>query len=1004
MSYADTNLDFSEIKVACLVGFNGSGKSAILDSITWAIWEKARASSEELIRQGEQEMWVSLEFEHLNNLYLVKRGKLKSAGRSSSKSTLEFMILEEDCMKLAAETNKWLSLSGSTIKETETQIEKILKMRFETFINSVYLRQGKADEFTVKSASQRKEVLTEILDLSYYDRLQEKAKIKAKEIEIKIGSLDIKLKDQDKIEEELILFNSKLEENQNLVQKHEKLFQEIEEAINTHQSSLESARIAKAQEEELNNQLSTITADIAKLTLEKNKLEQEDLQVSNLLDKQDEILQQYKEFEKVKSQVEELDKVSESYQELNLKILSIEKQIALEENTLVNKLSAKEDSCQNLINKIAAIEIEISDEAKIKHDFQEYKQMLEEESIQGKDENSFKNLAQRKTEIEKQLSDTKIKLESIYEEKKRKLHELEITLTNQEKLVFEKQTLESKINNFNIIENKRNSIEEEGSNLKNIIATKKSLVSNLENLTNDFKNKISQLESLNQDSLCPLCLSPINDKAKVLDHYNEEINIKNNLIESNNLEIAILETKKTSLGEEYLKLKTQLKDKDAVLKALGEIVSQEKINLDNLNLLNTLKQELSELRQKIDSSNFLTLEQESLKYINAEMTKINFDPILYTNLQGEIKNRKNQEIRYHKLINSLNTKASLENEISTLKNEISTLKEVLENKKYALALTNELSILITTKASLNYNQEDHSALKDKLSYLAKFAQQFNNIKASAEKKLNLQERIVSTLTAINEKASTHSQIKINIANLKSVITQIPDLESHLNLLYIQKSEIKSDLDKANREKYEFDTKYKITQANLNSFKQANEEKQSLKNTLNDYKVLIESLGKKGIQAAIIENAIPEIEAEANRLLQKLSNNQMHIAFSTQAKLKSGLVSETLEILISDSVGTRPYELFSGGEAFRANFAIRIALSKLLTRRSHAKLETLIIDEGFGSQDEESREKLVRTIKSIEDEFACILVISHMNDIKEMFKTQIEVTKNNGQSYVNIINS
>ncbi len=263
---------------------------------------------------------------------------------------------------------------------------------------------------------------------------------------------------------------------------------------------------------------------------------------------------------------------------------------------------------------------------------------------------------------------------------------------------------------------------------------------------------------------------------------------------------------------------------------------------------------------------------------------------------------------------------------------------------------------------------------------------------------------MSTLTSINEKANTHTQIKVNIANLKTVITQIPDLESQLNLLYKQKSEIKSNLDKANREKYEFDTKYKITQASLNSFKQANEEKQSLKNTLNDYKILIDSLGKKGIQAAIIENAIPEIEAEANRLLQKLSNNQMYIAFSTQAKLKSGLVSETLEILISDSVGTRPYELFSGGEAFRANFAIRIALSKLLTRRSHAKLETLIIDEGFGSQDEESREKLVRTIKSIEDEFACILVISHMNDIKEMFKTQIEVTKNNGQSYVNIINS
>ena len=58
------------------------------------------------------------------------------------------------------------------------------------------------------------------------------------------------------------------------------------------------------------------------------------------------------------------------------------------------------------------------------------------------------------------------------------------------------------------------------------------------------------------------------------------------------------------------------------------------------------------------------------------------------------------------------------------------------------------------------------------------------------------------------------------------------------------------------------------------------------------------------------------------------------------------------------VGTRNYELFSGGEAFKVNFAVRVALSRLLARRSGAKLETLIVDEGFGSQDEASRERLV----------------------------------------------
>jgi exonuclease SbcC len=66
--------------------------------------------------------------------------------------------------------------------------------------------------------------------------------------------------------------------------------------------------------------------------------------------------------------------------------------------------------------------------------------------------------------------------------------------------------------------------------------------------------------------------------------------------------------------------------------------------------------------------------------------------------------------------------------------------------------------------------------------------------------------------------------------------------------------------------------------------------------------------------------------------------------------KKGEIAETLNIKIFEGHGTRDYEMFSGGEAFRIDFAIRIALSRLLARRAGAPLPTLIIDEGFGTQD------------------------------------------------------
>ncbi len=156
--------------------------------------------------------------------------------------------------------------------------------------------------------------------------------------------------------------------------------------------------------------------------------------------------------------------------------------------------------------------------------------------------------------------------------------------------------------------------------------------------------------------------------------------------------------------------------------------------------------------------------------------------------------------------------------------------------------------------------------------------------------------------------------------------------------------------------------------------------------------LRDAFGKKGIQAMIIESAIPEMEVEANRLLQRMSEGRMNLRLETQREKVTGGVAETLDIIIADELGERPYEMFSGGESFRANLALRIALSKLLARRAGAQLQTLIIDEGFGSQDARSLGLVVETINSIKDDFQLIVVISHIEELKDQFGARIDVVK------------
>ena len=159
-----------------------------------------------------------------------------------------------------------------------------------------------------------------------------------------------------------------------------------------------------------------------------------------------------------------------------------------------------------------------------------------------------------------------------------------------------------------------------------------------------------------------------------------------------------------------------------------------------------------------------------------------------------------------------------------------------------------------------------------------------------------------------------------------------------------------------------------------------------------YQELYAAFGRSGVPAMLIDAAVPHIETEANHLLGRMTDNRLAVKLETQRINQGGSVSETLDILVSDELGSRSYDLFSGGEAFRINLALRIALSKVLSQRLGAPLPTLFIDEGFGTQDAAGRERVVDAIASIQDDFEKIIVITHLDDLKDLFPVRIEVLK------------
>lgn len=249
------------------------------------------------------------------------------------------------------------------------------------------------------------------------------------------------------------------------------------------------------------------------------------------------------------------------------------------------------------------------------------------------------------------------------------------------------------------------------------------------------------------------------------------------------------------------------------------------------------------------------------------------------------------------------------------------------------------------------------------------------------------------------------------ANLESVQASRDSLEKEADLheqRLIGASAKRDELDRLRYEKRLADERVggaRQTLAALASYEKQRkarlEERARLAEEKDLYEALREAFGKRGVPAMIIEAAVPEIEQAANELLNRMTAGRMNVRIETQREIKTGDLRESLDIFISDDLGTRSYEMYSGGEAFRVDFAIRIALSKLLARRAGAPLRTLFVDEGFGSQDAAGRERLVAAIHTIQDDFDLILVITHIEELKDVFPTRIDVIKTPNGSEIQV---
>ena len=345
-----------------------------------------------------------------------------------------------------------------------------------------------------------------------------------------------------------------------------------------------------------------------------------------------------------------------------------------------------------------------------------------------------------------------------------------------------------------------------------------------------------------------------------------------------------------------------------------------------------------------------------------------------------------------RITQSLKEAAEASSSLEAERQKLAQIEETLAMQNYARPEQEALARIEAEMAHLAYDEKKHDALQQEVEKLKPFEEQKSRLdealRLMAQEKENAT-RSEEVMADINTRLVADSQSQKQLA---AQLSALPEMALNLELA-------EAEFKRGSEEQKSARERLAVLREQIKRLdeleKRSVEKRKALTNAAEKeslYRQLAQIFGKKGIQAMLIETALPEIEAEANRLLARMTDGRMNLTFETQQATKKGDIAETLDIKIADELGTRNYEMFSGGEAFRIDFSIRIALSRLLARRAGAPLPTLIIDEGFGTQDADGIEKLKEAINSVQDDFQKILVITHIDELKDAFPTRIDVVK------------
>jgi len=355
LSYRRETVDLTPVTCGALVGENGAGKSSLLDAITWALFgQGTKGGAKDLdnyVTRGQTEGRVELEFRLNGSTYRVVRGR--SVARN--KSTLEFFVLDGD---------RWRPLSGKTIAETQAVIESTLRMDYRTFTASSLILQGQADAFTANMTDQeRKEALARILGLDLWDRMQERAREKARALKAEVSSLEAqaaRLKEQadaaDTLRQQYVETKASLDKYAEAIGQLEPAVTDLEAKLRQRPILAERLEALRREHERKGQEIAWAQGEVAKARTQIETARQEIASRQAILAMREEIESAVAMEAEFAQEVARFDRQAQEYMNLQQLAADLERKAAAWDKTTETELARVEAQIQALISQAATLD------------------------------------------------------------------------------------------------------------------------------------------------------------------------------------------------------------------------------------------------------------------------------------------------------------------------------------------------------------------------------------------------------------------------------------------------------------------------------------------------------------------------------------------------------------------------------------------------------------------------------------------------------------------------